>query len=252
MNLISVFVLSAIEGITEFLPISSTGHLILASKLLGIEGIDFVKTFEIVIQLGAILAVVVLYWKKFFVSIDIYKKLLLAFLPTAIVGFTLYPLIKNFLLGSAYVVVISLFLGGMFMVFFEKYFKHNKDKKITYKNYLLIGLFQSISVIPGVSRAMATIMGGMYTGLTREEATEFSFLLAIPTMMAATALDLYKSRDLITSSSISTLSLGTGLSFLFALLAIKFLINYVKKHDFKVFGIYRMALSAVYYFLFIS
>lgn len=251
MNLINVIILSVIEGVTEFLPISSTGHLILASKLLGLAGTEFLKTFEIVIQLGAILAVVVLYWRKFFIDLEIYKKLLLAFLPTIIVGFTLYPLIKEYLLGNALIVVITLFLGGIFMIFFEKHLKPHETKELSYKNYLVIGVFQAVSVIPGVSRAMATIVGGMYSGLNREKATEFSFLLAIPTMVAATALDLYKSRDLITYNGISTLATGVFLSFIFALFAVKFLLNYIKHHDFKAFGIYRIVLAIVFYFLFI-
>lgn len=251
MNLISVIILSVIEGITEFLPISSTGHLILASKLLGLAGTEYLKTFEIVIQLGAILAVVVLYWRKFFADIEIYKKLLFAFLPTIIVGFTLYPLIKAYLLGNALIVVITLFLGGVFMILFEKYLKPHKSKELSYKNYLVIGVFQAVSVIPGVSRAMATIVGGMYSGLSREKATEFSFLLAVPTMIAATGLDLYKSREILTVSNIGTLLTGSVLSFIFALIAIKFLINYVKKHDFTAFGIYRIVLAIAFYFLFI-
>ena len=137
------------------------------------------------------------------------------------------------------------------MILFEKYLKLHKSKELSYKNYLVIGIFQAVSVIPGVSRAMATIVGGMYSGLSREKATEFSFLLAVPTMIAATGLDLYKSRDILTASNTGTLLTGSLLSFIFALIAIKFLINYVKKHDFTTFGIYRIVLSVFYYFLFI-
>ncbi len=258
MNLIQVFVLSLIEGLTEFLPISSTGHLILVSKLLGIMETDFVKTFEIVIQLGAILAVVVLYFKKFISSINLLKKLLVAFVPTAIVGFVLYPLIKGVLLGSSSITLNALFWGGIALIGIEWFLKRKKSEanetsKITYahslsyKQALIIGTFQSLSVVPGVSRAAATIIGGLLTGLNRSTATEFSFLLAVPTMVAATTLDIYKSRDMISQGGFLTLFIGTILSFFFAVIAIKFLINYVKKHDFTAFGVYRIALSILFW-----
>lgn len=247
MSLLHVLILSLIEGITEFLPVSSTGHLILVSKLLGIMETDFVKTFEIVIQFGAILAVVVLYFRKFFQSFDLYKKLIAAFIPTVIVGFFLYPTIKGYLLGSSQVVVLSLFIGGIVLILFEKYHKPFKSHELTLKHYLLIGIFQSFSVIPGVSRAAATIIGGLVTGLNREKATEFSFLLAVPTMIAASTLDIYKSREVIMAGNLGTLLLGTFLSFVFAMLAVKFLISYVKKHDFTVFGIYRIILALLFW-----
>ena len=200
MSLVHVFILSLVEGITEFLPISSTGHLILASRLLGIYTTEFTKTFEIAIQLGAIMAVVFLYFKKFTQSVDLYKKLFIAFIPTAVVGFILYPFIKGYLLGSSQVVVWSLFLGGIVLILFEKYHKPTVHpaspagrRSLSTVHYFVIGLFQSISVIPGVSRAAATIIGGLLTGLKRETATEFSFLLAVPTMFAATSLDIYNS-----------------------------------------------------------
>lgn len=252
MNFIHVLILSAIEGLTEFLPISSTGHLILASKLLGITQGDFLKTFEIVIQLGAILAIVVLYFKKLVTSLNLVKKLLVAFIPTAIVGFTLYPLIKAVLLGSSSITLNALFWGGVAIIAVELFLKHKETKvknlgTVTYKQALIIGTFQSISVIPGVSRAAATIIGGRLTGLSRETATEFSFLLAVPTMIAASALDVYKSHQMITQVGFLTLFMGTVLSFLFAIIAVKFLVNYVKKHDFTIFGIYRIALSILFW-----
>lgn len=246
MSLVHVFILSIVEGVTEFLPISSTGHLILASKLLDISTSNFTKTFEIVIQLGAIMAVVVLYFKKFFQSFDLYKKLIVAFLPTAVVGFFLYPFIKGYLLGNSQVVVWSLFLGGIAIILFEKYHKPFNPQPLTIKHYFLIGLFQSLSVIPGVSRAAATIIGGLLTGLNRESATEFSFLLAVPTMFAASALDIYKSRQILMSGNLATLLLGTLLSFIFATVAVKFLIGYVKKHNFIAFGIYRIILALLF------
>ncbi len=253
MNLIHAFILSVIEGITEFLPISSTGHLILASKLLGIPDSNLVKTFEIVIQLGAILAVITLFSKKLLTSLEIYKKLLVAFIPTAIVGFTLYPFIKEFLLGNPAVTLNALFWGGIVLIIIEYVLK---KKTINHKPYIpdlnfkqafLIGCFQSISVIPGVSRAAATIIGGLLSGLDRVSATEFSFLLAIPTMMAASGLDIWKSRHLITSGWVLTLFFGTVLSYIFAMLSVKFLINYVKKHDFTIFGFYRIIIAILFW-----
>jgi undecaprenyl-diphosphatase len=252
MSFVHVLILSAVEGLTEFLPISSTGHLILASKLLRIQATDFQKTFEIIIQLGAIFAVLVLYFKKFLSSFNLIKKLFVAFIPTAVVGFTLYPLIKGFLLGSSSVTLHSLFWGGVALIGIEWFLKKGKvktenGKAITYKQALIIGTFQSLSVIPGVSRAAATIVGGLLSGLNRTTATEFSFLLAIPTMVVATSYDIYKSRDMITQGGALTLFAGSVLSFIFALLAVKFLINYVKKHDLKIFGVYRIVLSILFW-----
>lgn len=257
MNLIHVFILSLIEGLTEFLPISSTGHLILVSKLLGIGETNFVKTFEIVIQLGAILAVVVLYAKKVIMDFGLIKKILVAFVPTVIVGFFLYPLIKNVFLGNLAITLSALFWGGIVLILVELFFrKKNTDRdskvdydQVTYKKALIIGSFQCLSVVPGVSRAAATIVGGLSTGLNRSTATEFSFLLAVPTMFAATALDLYKSKDLITQAGSLSLFAGTVLSFFFAAIAVKFLIGYVKKHDFTFFGIYRIILSVLFWLL---
>ena len=253
MNFIHVLILSSVEGLTEFLPISSTGHLILVSKLLGIAETDFVKTFEIVIQLGAIMAIVVLYFKKFISNFNLIKKLIVAFIPTAIVGFTLYPLIKGVLLGSSTITLNALFWGGAAIIGVEWFLKRRKttvkkSTQVTYRQALLIGTFQSLSVVPGVSRAAATIIGGLLTGLDRPTATEFSFLLAVPTMVAASALDVYKSRQMIVhGGGFATLFLGTVLAFLFAILAVKFLVNYVKKHDFAAFGIYRMVLSILFW-----
>lgn len=252
MDFLHVFTLSLVEGITEFLPISSTGHLILVSKLLGIQATDFSKTFEIVIQLGAIMAVVVLFSRKLLTSWSLIKKLVTAFIPTAVVGFTLYPLIKNIFLESSAITLNALFWGGVALIGVEWFLKGKKADtrnpgEITYKQALTVGIFQSISIVPGVSRAAATIVGGLLTGLTRETATEFSFLLAIPTMFAATALDVYKSRHLIAQSGFLTLFAGTVLSFIFAIIAVKFLVGYVKKHDFTAFGIYRIVLSILFW-----
>lgn len=252
LSFLHVLILSAVEGLTEFLPISSTGHMILVSKLLGISETDFVKTFEIVIQLGAILAIVVLYFKKFLSSFNLIKKLVVAFIPTAIVGFTLYPLIKGVLLGSSAITLNALFWGGIAIIGVEWFLRRKKtivktSGGVSYKQALIIGVFQSLSVIPGVSRAAATIIGGLLTGLDRPTATEFSFLLAVPTMVAATGLDVWKSRHMIAQGGVMTLLVGTVLSFFFAILAVKFLVNYVKKHDFTAFGIYRIILSVLFW-----
>ena len=253
VSFVHTLILSAVEGLTEFLPISSTGHLILVSKLLGLADTDFLKTFEIVIQLGAIMAIVVLYFKKFISSWNLIKKLITAFIPTGAVGLVLYPFIKNVLLGSSAVTLNALFWGGVAIIAIEWYLRRKKapvkkESEVTYQQALIIGTFQSLSVIPGVSRSAATIIGGLLTGLDRETATEFSFLLAVPTMVAASALDIYKSRAMILhGGGMFTIVLGTVLSFLFAIAAVKFLIGYIKKHDFTAFGIYRIILSVLFW-----
>lgn len=252
MNLIHVIILSIIEGFTEFLPISSTGHLILATKVFGVQATDFQKTFEIVIQLGAILAVVAIYIRRLLTDLNLIKRLLVAFIPTAVVGFFAYPLIKGVLLGSSVVTLVALFAGGVVLILIEMFFKQqnkNIPAGVSYKQALIIGSFQSISIVPGVSRAAATIVGGLTVGLSRSEATEFSFLLAVPTMVAATALDLFKSRNLFSSADFVQLGLGTLFSFFFALIAVRFLINFVKKHNFTVFGIYRIILALLFWLL---
>lgn len=253
MNIIQVIILSIVEGITEYLPISSTAHLVLTSKLIGLTQTDFIKSFEIIIQLGAILAVIVLYWRKFLVERKLLINLFVAFIPASIVGLFLYKFIKEALIGNYVVTLLALLIGGIALIFVERFFK-KKDSggdltKLTLKKSFLIGLFQSISVIPGVSRAAATIVGGLFNGLNRSSATEFSFLLAVPTMMAATGLDLVKSYKLFDSSQFMMLSVGFVLSFITALLAIKFLINFVKKHDFTGFGVYRIILALLYWLL---
>ncbi len=254
MNVFQTIVLSLVEGVSEFLPISSTAHLVLASNLLGIAQSDFVKSFEIIIQFGAILAVVVLYWKRFLVDVKLLKNLVVALVPALGVGFFFFSFIKNILIGNYAVSLVSLLLGGIALIAIELFFKKTKRQefslnKLTYKDSFIIGIFQSTSVIPGVSRAAATIIGGMFTGLTRESATEFSFLLAVPTMAAATALDVYKSRSELMEANLILLSVGFVFSFVFALLAIKFLINYVKKHNFISFGVYRIIFAFLYWLL---
>lgn len=254
MNIFHTLILSLVEGITEFLPVSSTGHLILVSNLLKIPASDFVKSFEIFIQLGAILSVVIIYWKKMIRGFGIWKRIVTAFIPAAVIGLVFYKSIKHYLLGNSGIVVVSLFLGGIILIFFEKFLQKQEKKSgtidsLNLKNALLIGVFQSVAIIPGVSRSAATIVGGMFLGLKREEAVEFSFFLAVPTMFAATGLDLVKSG--INFSSHEILLLGAGFigSFIAAFFAIKFFLNFVKKNSLVSFGIYRIFLAVVYWVL---
>jgi len=251
MNLVQTLILSVVEGITEFLPISSTGHLILVSDLLKITQTEFIKSFDIIIQLGAILSVVAIYFNKLIKSRDIWKQIIIAFLPSAIFGALFYKLIKTYLIGNSLVVVLSLFIGGIVMILFEKYHK-DKEKELNLKHYLLIGLFQVVSMIPGVSRAFATIFGGMVVGMSRKKATEFSFFLAIPTMLGATVLDLIKTDISIwTNSNLVTLFLGFLASFATAYVVVKWLIKFVQTHNFIRFGWYRIIL-ALLFILFLS
>jgi undecaprenyl-diphosphatase len=252
MTIIQAIILSIIEGISEFLPISSTGHLILANSLLHITESDFVKSFEIFIQLGAILAVVVLYAKSVLVNRKILKRVFAAFLPTAIIGFVLYKFIKHYLLGNPWVVVISLFVGGILLIWLELFHTEKKDalddiQAMSLKQALMIGIAQSFSVIPGVSRAAATIVGGQFVGLTRRKAVEFSFLLAIPTMAAATGLDLVKSNALtFTTTEFLLLALGFIVAFFTAFFVVKFFLRFMQTHTFIPFGIYRILIAIVY------
>lgn len=253
MHLIQVIMLSIVEGISEFLPISSTGHLILASYILNITQTEFVKSFEIVIQLGAILAVIFLYFKKLIVNFSfvLWTNIMIAFLPSAVLGLFFYKLIKTYLIGNSLVVILSLFVGGIIMIIFEKYFKY-KNRKITYLSYLLIGFFQVFSMIPGVSRAFATIFGGMTVGMKREDAVEFSFFLAIPTMFAATALDLIKTDlSIWTNSNYLLLSIGFLGSFITAYVVIRWLIKFVQNHNFTGFGWYRIILSILFFLFYL-
>lgn len=252
MNYFQSFILSVVEGVTEFLPISSTGHLILASTILKIQETDFVKTFEIFIQLGAILAVIFLYRKTILEKKGYWKKIIVAFIPTGILGVVLYKFIKKYLLGNSLVVVLSLFIGGIILILIEMYLAKNKKERVpmdnlSYKNALVIGGFQSLSMIPGVSRAAATIVGGLLLGMGRESAVEFSFLLAVPTMLAATGLDLVKSHISFSSQELILLGIGFTGAFITAIFAIRYLIGFVKKHTFIPFGIYRIIVAVVFY-----
>ncbi len=249
MTILHAIILSIIEGVTEFLPISSTGHMILAAKIFDIPQTEFAKSFEIIIQLGAILAVATLYTQTLLTNKKLWMPLIAAFLPTAIVGFTLYPFIKSVLLENSMITAASLFLGGLVLILFEKYHKkttHITPSTLTPKNALMIGLFQSVSIIPGVSRAAATIIGGMITGLSKKDAVEFSFLLAIPTMAAATMLDVIKNRELFTQGNISMLLLGCTVAYITAWITVKKFLTYVKTHSFASFGVYRIVLAVFF------
>lgn len=254
MDFFHAIILGIIEGVTEFLPISSTGHLILASKILGLPSTEFLKSFMVAIQLGAILAVVVLYWRSFFVKFEILKKIIVAFLPTAALGLIFYKIVKQFLLGNEAGVLWALFLGGVFLIIFEWKYSEKPDaveevEKITWQQALLIGVFQSAAIIPGVSRAAATIVGGLLLGLKRKTIVEFSFLLAVPTMIAATGFDLLKSGGNFSLGEFGLLALGFVFSFITALAAIKFFLNFIKNRSFIIFGVYRIILAALFWFL---
>lgn len=256
MDILHSIVLGIVEGITEFLPISSTGHLILASKLLAIPQTDFVKTFEIAIQSGAILSVISLYWKDLLKSGDTLKKVLVAFIPTGIIGFVLYKMIKQYLLGNSSIVLWSLAIGGIALIALEIYLKRRKitEKdiaKVTYKDAVIIGIIQSISVVPGVSRSAATIFGGMAMGMDRKTAVEFSFLLAVPTMLAATGLDLVKTSFNFSAQEWGVLAVGFITSYIVAIIAIKWLLSYVRRYSFIPFGIYRIVMAILLFGLFL-
>ena len=245
MNFIQAIIISAIEGITEFLPISSTGHLIIAEHFLKIQSTNFVKSFDIIIQFGAILAVVWLYWTKIMSSRNLWKKLLISFLPTGILGFTLYRLVKDYLLGNVIITAIALFMGGIVLLLIDHYFKEKNTSvdKLSTNKLLSIGLFQSLSMIPGVSRSAATIIGGMFSGLSRKDAVEYSFLLAIPTMAAASGYDLLKNGLSFSGEEFVILSVGFIVSFITALIAVKAFTNYISHNNFKLFAIYRIILA---------
>lgn len=251
MNLLDSVILGALEGLTEFLPISSTGHLILASSLLGLPASEFLKTFQIAVQLGAIAAVVALYGRML-LDLELLKRLLVAFLPTGVLGFLLYPYIKGFLLGSTTVVLWALFIGGIALVIFELMHKESTAPpealaSLPYGQAFTVGLFQSLAMIPGVSRSAATIVGGLLLGMRRVAIVEFSFLLAVPTMLAATGYDLLKSRDAFASGDALLLAVGFATSFIVALLSMRFLLSFVRNHSFIPFGIYRILLAAVFF-----
>lgn len=251
MIFIHSIILGIVEGLTEFLPISSTAHIDIARNFLAIPSSEFIKSFEIIIQLGAILAVVVLYAKKVFSSFKYIKNIIIAFIPTGIIGFVLYKLIKSYLIGNVWVEAIALLLGGIIIILFENYqIKKNvienentNIENLNIKELLILGTAQALAVIPGVSRSGAVIISGRAIGLNRTLITEFSFLLAVPTMLLATVYDIYKSGVSISSSEWGSIALGFIVSFVIALIVIRWLIKYIKSHSFKIFGWYRIVLG---------
>jgi len=260
MNLIDSIILAIIEGITEYLPISSTGHMIIASSFMKIASEDFTKLFTIAIQLGAILAVLVLYWKRFFQNLDFYFKLIVAFIPAVIFGLILNDVIDE-LLESPLTVAITLVVGGIILLKVDDWFKANEvideqnpsvHTEINYLTALKIGFFQVLAMIPGTSRSGATIFGGLTQKLNRKTAAEFSFFLAVPTMFGATAkkgYDYYKAGLELSSSQINYLIIGNIIAFIVALIAIKSFIDYLSKRGFKVFGYYRIALGVILFII---
>lgn len=256
MTYIDALILGIVEGITEFLPISSTGHLILTAKLLALPDSDTLKSFAIIIQLGAILAVVVLYFEMLLKKWNINVKILSAFLPTALIGLLVHETVKEKFLGNEMVVLWSMLLGGIVLIVFETLHKEKPHaikqlEHISFSQALTIGVFQSVSIIPGVSRAAATIIGGMWVGLNRKTIVDFSFLLAVPTMVAATGLDLFKSYETFTQNDWFSLLIGFITSFLVALFAIKWLLRFIKDHTFIPFGIYRIIVAILFWFFII-
>lgn len=252
MNFIQTLIMSAVEGITEFLPVSSTGHLTLTAQLLKINQTEFVKSFEIFIQLGSILAIVVLYFRSLSQNIKVWTLIIVAFIPTGVFGLILYKFIKHYLLGNSLVVVLMLFLGGLALIILEKIHQERENniadiEKMTLVQALTIGLFQSVSMIPGVSRAAATIFGGMLMGVSQKTAVEFSFLLAVPTMLAATGMDMAKSSFTFNSQEWGLLAVGFSGAFVTALFTVKLFLKYVQSHTFIPFGIYRIILAVVFW-----
>jgi undecaprenyl-diphosphatase len=249
MGYLEAVVLALVEGITEYLPVSSTGHMIIASSIMGIQSNEFVKMFTVAIQFGAILSVIFIYWKKFIKSFDFYFKLGVAFLPAALIGFLFNDMIDA-MLENVIVVAISLLLGGIILLFVDKWFEHNETNGQTDVNYntaLKIGFFQVIAMIPGVSRSAATIIGGLTQKLNRKTAAEFSFFLAVPTMFAATLYKMYKYQKEIgfTSDDVPVLAVGNAVAFIVAWIAIKGFIAFLTKNGFKLFGWYRIIIGAI-------
>lgn len=251
MNILHAIILAIVEGLTEFLPISSTGHMIITAALFGIESNEFTKVFIVSIQFGAILSVVVLYFRRFFKDLDFYFKLLAAFIPTGILGLLLKSRIDS-LLENVTVVAVMLLLGGIVLLFVDKWFARNElhppeEDVISYKSAFIIGLFQSLAMVPGVSRSAATIIGGLTQNLTRKTAAEFSFFLAVPTMFAATAKELWDHKELLLDQrdNWGKLLLGNAVAFVVAMAAIRFFIGFLTKYGFRAFGYYRIVVGAV-------
>lgn len=252
MSILQAILIAIVEGLTEFLPVSSTGHMILASRLMGLHEDEFVKTYEIAIQLGAILAIIVMYLKRFFQGIEIYLKLFVAFLPTAVVGLLAYSYIKAYLFNPT-VVAVSLIVGGIVLIAIDRKVVSKESKtldiaKMPYKNAFFIGLIQCLSMVPGTSRAAATIIGGVFNGLDKRQATEFSFLLAVPTMVAATGYDLLKTPVEFDQRAYLLLGIGMLVAFISAWFAVKVFLKIVSTSGFRHFGYYRILIGLIFLF----
>jgi undecaprenyl-diphosphatase len=257
MDFLQAVIIAIVEGITEFLPISSTGHMIIASSFLGIQKDEFTKLFEVAIQFGAILAVVVLYWNKFFdfKRWQFYVKLIIGVIPALLLGFLFSDKIDE-LLESPTTVAVTMLVGGIILLFIDKAFKHPRvesDDQVSYTKAFIVGIWQTIAMIPGVSRSAASIIGGMQQKFTRNLAAEFSFFLAVPTMFAATAYSLFvkkwvqsgtpkKGYEIIMESRDHMIAFGIGnlMAFIVAVIAIRFFLTYLRVYGFKVFGWYRI------------
>ncbi|MDO8482956.1 MAG: undecaprenyl-diphosphate phosphatase [bacterium] len=266
MDFIQAIIFGVVEGVTEFLPVSSTGHLILLGQLLHVPEDAFTKSFEIIIQLGAIASVVILYWRSF-LNPETLKKLAVAFIPTGIIGLAFYKIVKTYLIGNESTVLWALALGGAALIIFELWYKEPNTAvenspdirlkptedgmfqvgQVSYKQATLVGVFQAIAIVPGVSRSAATIIGGLIVGLKRSVVVEFSFLLAVPTMLAATGLDLMKNYSDFSVDQFGVLSVGFVVSFVVALGSIKFLLRFIKGHNFILFGVYRIVVALLFW-----
>ena len=238
--------IAIVEGLTEYLPVSSTGHIIITEWLLGIAPTDFTKLFTVAVQSGAIMAVLVLYWQRFVKSWDFYIRLLVAFIPTAILGLMANSLIEK-LLENVFSIAVMLVAGGIVLLFLDKWFEKASSEvnieDLSYPQLATIGLFQSLAMFPGVSRSAASIVGGLVGGLNRAKATEFSFFLGVPTIGAATLKELYEKKDILTPENVKILGVGSIVGYFVAILAIQFFIDYISKNGFKVFGWYRIAVG---------
>lgn len=257
MSFFEAIILGLIEGITEFLPISSTAHLMMTSKILAVTQNEFLKSFEIVIQFGAIAAVIFLFGGRLVKNPRLWKKIAVAFLPTAIIGFTLYELIKTRLIGNLTVAVWGLIIGGLALIVIERFLLKkpaglDDGKDISHKQAFFIGAIQALAVIPGVSRAAATIIPALFFGASRKAAAEFSFMLAVPTVAAAAGYDIVKNLDVWSvNGNIALLGIGFLVSFLAAVASIKFMLSYIQNHSFAAFGVYRIVIAGLFFLLFV-
>ena len=255
LTLFSAIILAIVEAITEFLPVSSTGHTILAAVIMGVQQTPFVKSFELVLEFGSILSVIALYW-RLFLNLEVLKRLIVGVIPTGIVGILIYRFFKNYLFGNTQIVLWALLLGGIFLIVFEWRYKeratYDDVARIPYKHCLLIGIFQTLSVIPGLSRSTATITGGLALGLKRQTIALYSFLLAVPTLIGASGYDLVMSVNQFSPSQDNLLLVGGATSFLVALLVIKLFMAYIRTKNFIPFGVYRILIVIVFYLLVIA